>query len=92
MEIVVGTKILKYHAREKKRRETVVFVHHMFGSYRTSLRHQRMLHEWGFDAVSFDLIAGSHDHFSILHPLILKLHQGVFEIWKQFPFSEQILG
>lgn len=79
---MVGTKVLKYPAKNKKHTETVVFIHHMFGNYRTTRRHQIMVNEMGYDCVSFDLVLASDDSLSWFNPLLKKLHLRIFEIWK----------
>ncbi|MES2964720.1 MAG: alpha/beta hydrolase [Bdellovibrionota bacterium] len=43
-------------ARERRFRETIVFVHHFGGSKRTVLRHVKMANDLGFDTVRFPLM------------------------------------
>ena len=40
-------------ARERKFRETIVFVHHFGGSKRTVLRHVKMANDLGFDTAIY---------------------------------------
>ncbi len=89
---MVGSKILTqttregfnvyYHrATEKKFKPTVVFVHHMWGSHRTTWRHYRYLNDKGFDCVSFNLLMGSELKKFSWHPDLLYAYKGVFYIW-----------
>ena len=83
----MNIKILKDHfplyhfpALEKKRRETVIFVHHMWGSHKSLRRHCKHLNEMGFDCICFDLIFGSRQAVGF-HPLLRYLPLGLFHIW-----------
>ncbi len=83
----MGFKILKddfplyrFPALEKKHRETVVFVHHMWGSHKSSWRHCKYFNEIGFDCVSFDLIFGCRQAMGF-HPLLRYFPMGLFYIW-----------
>ena len=71
-----------YHfpAVQKKHRETVVFVHHMWGSRKSPWRHWKCLNEMGFDCVCFDLIFGSRQAVGF-HPLLRYFPLGIFYIW-----------
>ena len=60
----------------------MVFVHHMWGSHKTTRRHQNLVNELGFNCVSFDLLFGSKYKKYPLHPLVRYLPFGVFQLWK----------
>lgn len=72
--------IYHFPASERKYKETVVFVHHMWGSYKSPWRHFKCLNEMGFDCVSFDLIFGSRQTLGF-HPLLRYLPMGLFYVW-----------
>ena len=77
-----GFKLYFHKAHKKKYKPTVVFIHHMWGSHRTTGRHYRYLNDKGFDCVSFDLLLGSSKiNYLDYHPLYLYLYKGVFYVW-----------
>ena len=76
-----GFKLYYHPTANKKYKETVVFVHHMWGNHRTPSRHYKYLNEKGFDCVSFDLVMGSDKKKFHYHPLLKYFHKGVFYIW-----------
>ncbi len=78
-----GFKTYFHPATEKKYPHTVVFVHHMWGSHRTTARHYRYLNQLGFDCVSFNLLYGSKRKTLIFHWLLFFFYRGVFYIWKE---------
>ena len=73
---------LHYHpAQKKKYKETIVFVHHMWGNHKTTWRHYRYLNEKGFDCVSFDLLLGADLKNQNWHPEMKYIYKGVFYVW-----------
>lgn len=81
----MGQKLKLYHslAPIKRHSPTVIFVHNMFGSARSPLRHQKWLNELGYNTVSFDLF-GASTRTQLLSPKIFKgLYKGNFYLWKQ---------
>ena len=82
---------IHYHrARKKTENKTVIFVHHVGGSHKSTKRHYSLLNERGFDCVSFDLFLGfrSMEFLSITrirkilgNPLFRSLHRGLFYVW-----------
>lgn len=89
MDSVLGTEILttedfRYHyhkAKNKRYRPVVVFVHHMWGNYKTTARHIKLLNEKGFDCVSFNLLMGSNRPQFLNHSDVKYIYKGVFYIW-----------
>ncbi len=84
-EVIIrgGFKTHFHPASEKKYSPTVIFVHHMWGSHRTTARHYRTLNQLGFDCISFNLLYGSKKQSFVFHPLIFQIFKGVFYIWKE---------
>ena len=78
-----GFKLYYHKANEKKFSETVVFIHHMWGSHKSSWRHYRLLNEMGYDCICFDLIMGSDFKGSSFHPYLKYLYRGVFYLWSK---------
>lgn len=76
-----GFKLYYHKAVNKKYKPTVVFVHHMWGSHRTTWRHYRYLNEKGFDCVTFDLLLGSDLKKMDFHSDLRFFYKGVFYIW-----------
>ena len=79
-------------ARKKTKNKTVVFVHHVGGSHKSTKRHSSLLNEKGFDCVCFDLFLGFRSiEFSSIakiqkilrNPLLRFLHRGLFYVWSQ---------
>ncbi len=67
-------------AKQRRFNETVVFVHHFGGSRRTVLRHVRLVHDLGFDAIRFDLIFNKAAQGDRL-PITGDLNWGVRHVW-----------
>jgi pimeloyl-ACP methyl ester carboxylesterase len=90
LEAVVGSKIitkggirLYYHfSLQKTHSETIVFVHNMFGSHKSSSRHYRYLNEIGYDCVSFDLILGAKTLKNFDFKFLKYISKGVFYLWQ----------
>jgi pimeloyl-ACP methyl ester carboxylesterase len=71
-----------YHpAKVQKFSPTVVFVHHMWGSHKTTRRHQLLVNELGYNCISFDLLFGSQIKTIFPSPLILSAYKGIFHLW-----------
>ncbi|MCB0376894.1 MAG: alpha/beta hydrolase [Bdellovibrionales bacterium] len=84
----MGAKILNkdfplfwHKAKVKKHPETIVLVHHMWGSHKTTRLHYFFLNELGYDCVSFDLILGSSLDSQATHPYVRYVVNGVFAVW-----------
>ena len=78
----MATEINKYPAKNKKYKETIVFVHHFGGNARSYLRHIQFVNELGFDAVSFSLSYNSDD-FPKEVPWDSNFEIGYVHIWKE---------
>ncbi len=76
-----GYKVYFHRADVKRYKPTIVFVHHMWGSYRTTWRHYRYLNDKGFDCVTFNLLMGSDSKKYSWHPDLRFFYKGVFYIW-----------
>lgn len=74
-------KLFHHPAKQKKHAETILLIHHMGGSHRTTNRHSRYFNRLGYDCVSFDLLLGTNLKNLFLHPLLKKGTKGVFTIW-----------
>ena len=81
LEVKNGLKLYRYKAENKKNDCTVVFIHHMWGSYKTTWRHVQLLNSLGYDCVTFDLLLGSNLKKLKWNPLLRYTHLGVFYIW-----------
>ena len=78
-----GFTLYHHKATEKKYKETVVFVHHMYGNHKTTWRHYRLLNDMGYDCITFDLVMGSQLKGSAKHPYLKYLYRGVFYLWSK---------
>lgn len=76
-----GYKLYYHPSSNKQYKQTVVFVHHMWGNHKTTWRHYRYLNDKGFDCVSFDLVMGSDLNKYRPHHLLKYFYKGVFYIW-----------
>lgn len=68
--------------KERRHRETVVFVHNYGGSKRSVLRHVRMINGFGYDAICFNLDFNSIRPHERL-PITGDLRFGARHIWTQ---------
>lgn len=76
---------LKLHyslAPVKKYPETIVFIHNMFGSARSQIKHQHWLNDLGYNTVSFDIAAASKNKTALLYSRRFSFSLGNFSIWQ----------